>query len=238
MKVPKKILENIDKSTSFLANIHLSPDADTMGSAMAVKLALESIGKVVEVFCEDEIPSFATFLPGIENVHKMSLNEALASFRHDYYLAMDTPIYGLLTRLEPVPNFPKPILIIDHHPDASVSGQVSWIETGASSTAQMVYHLLKKLEIEINKDTATCLLFGLLGDTGIFQNLNTNEQVFKVASDLITLGGDYQQCVLSLARSYPFKWLDSWGVMIKKAQLSDDGDFVWVAINTKGLQKN
>lgn len=237
MNIPKPLLEKIEKSESFLAHIHLSPDADTIGSALALKLAIESVGKVFEVFCEDEIPPFADFLANVDSVHQMPLNEALASFRHDYYLAMDTPILGLLTRAQPVPNFPKPLLIIDHHLETSVPGQVSWIDKGASSTAEMVYQLIKELKIEITPDIATCLLFGLLGDTGVFQNLNTNEKVFEVASDLMSLGGDYQQCVLNLNRSYPFKWLKSWAVLLEKIQLSDDGEFVWVAIDNETWQK-
>lgn len=237
MTIPEPLLEKIEKSESFLAHIHLSPDADTIGSALALKLAIDSIGKVLEVFCEDEIPPFASFLPGIDSVHQMFLSEALASFPHDYYLAMDTPILGLLTRAQPVPNFPKPLLIIDHHLETTVPGQVSWIEKGASSTAEMVYHLIKELKIEITPDIATCLLFGLLGDTGVFQNLNTNEEVFKMASNLMALGADYQTCVLNLNRSYPFKWLKSWGILLERIQISDDKDFVWAAIDNETWQK-
>lgn len=237
MRIPSKLLDKINHSGSFLAHFHLSPDADSIGSTLALKLALESIGKIVEVFCEDEIPSFATFLPGIESVKQISLTEALPTLHHDYYLSLDTPIFGLLTHSQPVPNFPKPILVIDHHLDTAIPGQVSWIDTVASSTAEMVHQLIKKLKIPITADIATCLLFGLLGDTGSFQYLNTNTAVFRTAADLIAAGGDYPTCLIQLNRSLPFYEFQSWGLFLNNLELSEDQTFAFVAIDHQTWQK-
>ncbi len=231
MRIPKPLLSKVNSSASFLAHIHLSPDADTIGSALALRLALESEGKVMEVFCEDEIPEFATFLPGIESVKQMPLSEALATFPHDYYLALDTPIFGLLTRSTPVPVFPQPILVVDHHLDPAILGQVTWSEIDASSTAEMIFHLIQKLNIGISKDIATCLLFGILGDTGCFQNFNTNAKIFTIVSELIKKGGDYQLCLVQLQRSIPFYEFQSWGILLDHLELSEEQDFVYLAID-------
>ncbi len=233
MSISKSVIEKINNTESFLAHIHLSPDADTIGSVLALKLALESIGKVIEVFCEDEIPSFATFLPHIEAVHQMPLSQALATFPHDYYLALDTPIYGLLTRSEVIPNFPKPLIVIDHHLDNSLNSKISWVDAEAAATALMVYAIIKKLKIEITKEIATCLLFGILGDTGTFQNLNTDAKVFKTTAELIAKGGDYLTCLIQLQRSIPFYEFQAWGTLLDHLQLSPDKDFVYLAIDEK-----
>src|SRR5687767_2435452 len=186
MRVPNKILEQIQKSESFLVHAHLSPDPDSLGSVLAFKLGLESIGKVVHLYCEDELPKHSLFLPENEMIRIHSMSEALRSYSFEKYVCLDTAKWALATHQEPLPEIRKPVINIDHHPDNQVKSTFSWVEPKSACAAQLVYEVLVKLDIVITPDIATCLIFGILGDTSIFQNFNTESEVLNLAAKLIT----------------------------------------------------
>lgn len=231
MNVPSEILKAIGDNTAFLAHAHLGPDADSIGSTLALKLGLESIGKVVTIYCEDEIPEFASILPHINQFENTNLNQALRTYPADAYLSLDSAKWDLITTDSPIPEFKIPVINIDHHPDNALKQKLAWVNPEAASTAEMIFYLLTELEINITAEIATCLLFGLLGDTGAFQNLNTNANSLRLAALLIDKGADYATTVVQLTRSHLFNDLKAWGTLLNNLKISADGSFVYTTLS-------
>ncbi len=237
MNIPSNLLKAITQNNSFIAHAHLGPDADSIGSTLALKLGLESIGKVVTIYCEDEIPDFANFLPQINTFEIGSMREIFASNPADVYLSLDSAAWKLVTHDLPIPDLRLPLINIDHHPSNQLSRDLSWIDPQSSSTAEMVFHLLNELEINITSEIATCLLFGILGDTGAFQNLNTDGNSLRVAALLIDKGASYSHCVVELTRSHPFADLQVWSRLLKNLQISTDGSFVYTSLSSQDIEE-
>lgn len=231
MIVPHEIIDCINNHQSFLAHAHLGPDADSVGSILAVKLGLESIGKVVNLYCEDSLPVNYAFLPSISSIQTMDIAGALTQ-NYDIYLTIDTAKWALSNHQEPpvIPN--KPIMNIDHHPE-SIKANFNWINSKASCSTQMIYHLLIKLRITITPEIATCLLAGIINDTGTFQNTNCTPEIFRLTATLQKLGADYNHAVIEIARSNSFEELKVWTALLKNLRLSPDGDFVWSTLNNE-----
>lgn len=240
MKIPQDLLKQIKRHQAFLAHIHLSPDADSIGSALGLKIGLESIGKVVHLFSEDKLPSSADFLPQIDSIAHQSLPDMLSSQIFNAYISLDTPKWRLITHHSPPPDIRKPVLNIDHHPVNEIKTSLQWLDPEASSTAQMVFHLLKKLEVDITPSIATCLLFGLLGDTGAFHNFNTSPASLRLAALLIQAGGDYNRCLVELTHDLEFDQLKAWALLLENLQLSADKTFAYTTLShhqTQNIEK-
>ena len=64
------LLEDIRQARKIVLCAHVSPDGDTLGSSLAMRLALEKMGKQVWVICQDAVPGYLSFLPGAEKVQR------------------------------------------------------------------------------------------------------------------------------------------------------------------------
>ncbi len=236
MKTPSKTLVDFFlKKQAFLIHAHHSPDPDSIGSVLALKLGLESLNKVVYCYCEDDIEK-NLFPPDIGTIAHLGIREAL-TLPHEAYICIDTAVWKLATYQTPVPVFPKPLVVIDHHPDNSIHGHLNWNNPQASSASEMIYDLLLKLKVEITPQIATCLLFGLLGDTGVFQNTNTSPRVFRITGQLIKSGGDYQSCVREIAWSHPLTDLKAWPMLLNNLKVADNGQYVWTTASFEEWSK-
>lgn len=231
MNIPKEVVENIKENESFLGQIHLSPDADSIGSALALRLGLEQLDKQLHLYSEDRLPSSSDFLPSVDSISHDNLPEMIKKQVFNVYISLDTPKWGLVTHHTPGPDFQKPIINIDHHPGNKIKGTHQWIDTKASSTAQMIFYLLKELKIDITPEIATCLLYGLVGDTGAFQNFNTSSGSLRMAAILIEAGGDYNRCLVELSRNLKYRQLKVWGTMLKNLKASADNSFVYTTLS-------
>jgi bifunctional oligoribonuclease and PAP phosphatase NrnA len=232
MKVPPEITKVLEQNQSFLMHIHTGPDPDCIGSTLAFKLALEQLGKVVTIFGEDEVISAAYFLPDSDQIVHTNLTEAIATYPHDIYLSVDTAAPSMITNLKPFPVLHAPIVNIDHHPDNIISAKYNFVAPQACSAAEVVYQVLLTLkDVKITPDIATCLLFGILGDTSAFQNSNTTDTTLKLAAELIAAGGDYQSCMVALTRSFSPDEMKVYGYLLHHLELSDDGSYVIYKLN-------
>lgn len=174
-----KTIENLIKSANKIALFfHINPDGDAVGSALALYNALKPLGKEVVVFSEDKIDESLRFLD--ENV----INFSLTKEKFDLGIILDcneTSRIGIMEKI--LPNCEK-LINIDHHIVSSLASNFDYeirIES-ASSTCEIVYKLLKEMNIEITSKVAKCLYTGLATDTGSF--------MFSLSSDAHNIAGD------------------------------------------------
>jgi len=235
-QVPQDIIDLINNSDHFLGHLHVRPDADSLGSMLGLRLGLQQLRKELTLYCEDEVNKVFNFLKDVDQVERINLTGVYKQ-KDTVYLFLDTGKWQMATHDERIPNFPHPIVNIDHHPDNSVAADFSWVDGEASCVSEMVLKLLRALKIEITPDIADCLLVGLLGDTYTFQNKNTNNITFQMAADLLSAGADYQKCLFHLARSKSPEYFKALGFVASNLKLSEDKKFVYVAIGYDDWQK-
>jgi len=169
----------------FLLTAHEGPDGDALGSLLGMHHLLGQLGKDSVMFMaakEFPLPIEYRFLPLEEVFH-----EAPADMADRTIVFLDC---GNIDRM-PVDflsdgdNFR---INIDHHHDNTCFGDVNLVETGASSTAEIVYELAVLLGVEITPEIASALYVGLITDTGKFMYENTNAQTHRIAAALIDAG--------------------------------------------------
>lgn len=179
MPLANRLLEENGK---ILLVCHENPDADTLGSALALYIFLKKINKNVYVFCKDEVPRFAKFLPHSEEVlHPKDIEGMI----FDFAIIVDAA--GFKRANYEIYSHYKARL--DHHVGGDFYGLFDFVDYTYPSTTVLVYELLKYINKDlIDKDIATCIYTGLCTDTGFFRYSNTNKEVFNIAAELCSYG--------------------------------------------------
>jgi phosphoesterase RecJ-like protein len=133
--------------------------------------------------CADPIPAKFAFVPGIENV----VQDVNVPF--DLVISLDCSDTKRLGHFTEMPAFGDvPLLNIDHHLTNLRFGDVNLVDSCASSTAEIVFHLLEYMTIPLDAELATCLLTGIVTDTRGFRTSNVTVQVMEVATRLMNAG--------------------------------------------------
>jgi len=134
-----------------------------------------------------------------------------------------------------------PIINIDHHISNTQFGKLNLIDVAASSTAEILYQLLRDLEKRYNKtllnaEIATFLLSGITTDTGSFQNANTTPKSLEVAADLMDAGANQQDIIKFLFRTKKLSTLKLWGNILTKIEVDAKHRLVWSTITQQDLR--
>lgn len=174
-------------ASSPLLVAHVSPDADSLGSAMALAIGLRSVGIESTVSVGQpgqELPGGLDHLPGIE-----FYVDAAAVTAPDLVVTLDA---SSVERLGTLGRFVETVttIAIDHHKTYTGFATLPLVDHHAPATASIVRNLLDRLGAPITSDIATNLYAGLLTDTGSFRLPMVDAQVHHEAGELLEAGAD------------------------------------------------
>ncbi len=197
-------LESIGKQLSTLDNYvivgHSIPDGDSVGSLLALFLALNRMGKKAAIIMQDNLSSIYRYLPAVDNFSQPDDIELMPE--NVIFLdcsRIDRIGEELLERFED-----RRITInIDHHHDNDFFGDYNYVDPVASSTAEIIYQLLKVMGVEISREIADCIYAGIVMDTGSFMNSNTTSTTMRIASELLLAGASVDLARNNLLESKP-----------------------------------
>ena len=181
----QKIIEAIKEARYIVMSCHMEPDGDAVGALVALGLGLKKAGKTVSLFCPSRFSRVYHFLKGHELINTA---QAFDYRVFDMGIVLDCSNISRIGRLKDY--FEKlPVLInVDHHETNDRFGDICYVDAKASSTAEIVYEILQKLEIEIDYDIAVAIYAGIVADTGSFRFPNTNDRAFEISSEMIKIG--------------------------------------------------
>ncbi len=171
----------IEKSQKITLVSHLTPDGDALGSSLAFYLALKKMGKNVKIFNATKILSHRyDFLPSFSKITNTFPKNC------DLVLSFDCGSFDRLGIEKE--NFK--LINVDHHKSNTHFGDINIVDDKHASTSSVVFDMLQSLDIEIDKDMATCIYTALAEDTNFFTTKNVNESVFTLSAKLAKLGAN------------------------------------------------
>ena len=181
---PEAIAQAIQRAQSVAVCSHINPDGDTIGSALAMRLALKDLGKRVEVFCEDKVPDIMMMLPGADQFRHPA--ECEESF--DLFLAVDCSSPDRLGSGEQLMRRCAHNAQIDHHPTNLLYAETNSVEGDAPAACILIRDQLRTLGVPLNREIAMCLYTGISTDTGNFAFRATNAETFDIMGELMRAG--------------------------------------------------
>ena len=176
---------------------HISPDGDTVGSTLALRLAFLSLGKAVDVICDGTVPRTMRFLTGAESI----IRPWEAADRYDVAIAVDVSDRGRMGESASVFDAAGARLVVDHHGTNDGFGDVNFIRAGESATCLLAYEIICALGVTITPEMATCLMVGMSTDTGHFQYPATSAATLIAAGELLKIGVDISEMTRRLYRT-------------------------------------
>lgn len=174
--------------------MHQKPDADAMGSSLALFHYLRQKGHEVTVISPTNFPDFLKWMPGADLVidfESMQEKALKAMEVVDLLFCLD---FNALYRTKHMAPYLEKLdsikILIDHHLEPQPDFDYGVSDTSASSTAQLVYETIYKLGDEqyINVDIASCIYAGTVTDTGSFRFASTSSRVHRMVADLMDRG--------------------------------------------------
>ncbi|MBI2589708.1 bifunctional oligoribonuclease/PAP phosphatase NrnA [Candidatus Berkelbacteria bacterium] len=195
---------------------HEQADGDAAGSLLALGHTLRRLGKNVTLTCVDEIPHPFRFLPGVNLIQRDCL---LGSYDRIVIIDCgDLKRTGLAHRIREFTRFRQRIINIDHHQrnDLHKLASLNYVDSNASSAAELIFPLIKALDINLDADIATCLLTGLYNDTGGFKHSNTSPIVLSQAAELMARGARLDLINANVASFKSVPALRLWGVALSR----------------------
>ncbi|RLC37650.1 hypothetical protein DRH29_00960 [candidate division Kazan bacterium] len=130
-----------------------------------------------------------------------------------------------------------PVINIDHHASNSFFGTVNLVDMTSSSTAEILIGLIEALGSDlINEDVATCLLTGIIADTGSFQNANTSPKSLTVAAQMVGFGARHQEIIKNLFKTKTLPTLKLWGQVLSGVQVDAEKKFAWGVASLQDLK--
>lgn len=216
----RKMYDMISKAGRILLISHQKPDGDTSGSAMAMAYMLESFGKKVTLFSEDELAEEFHFIPKASKyVQKIDLSEV------DLAIAFDGGTYKMFGLHEKYPelfNKKFPLINIDHHVSNEMYGTLNFVIPTVASTTIMVAKIFRALKWNVSHEIATCLLMGIYTDTGGLMHSNSTAETFTEAAMLLRKNGDLRSIVKYIFKTKKINRLKLWGKVLSRAVQTPD----------------
>ena len=214
-----QIIQHIKDSQHILIASHAEPDGDSLGSLLALGLALAKLDKQITMHNPSPIPAVYRFLPGADRIVRQIKN----SQTYDLALVLDC---GDLARIgETSAEVDKiPILInIDHHVSNTGFGHIQFVDTTACATAEIVFRLINALKIPFDKAIATSIYTGILTDTGSFRFSNTNQAAFAISKAMTDAGVEPHTVAQRVFGTYSLGRIKLLNLALNSIEISGNG---------------
>ncbi len=233
-KAPEALLAKIRQGNRFLLTSHVSPDGDSIGSALGLARILRGMGKGAVIWCRDTVPAVYGLLPGVDRIH--TGEEAPGGYpeKFDAIVALECPSLdrtGLDDKLTDLP-----ILNIDHHLGNQHYGQVNWVDTAAPSVGEMVYRLARSLNVTMTEDAANLLYLTIVTDTGGFRHSNATDVAFEACAELVRDGARPELVTRWIYENKPVAVLRLVAEMLRSLEVHDDGRIATVLVTADMIE--
>ena len=190
------IIGKVLTSNNIVLLCHNNPDGDAIGSTLAMYHTFKKLGKEVDIVI-NKPPKRFNFLKGFQDIKEDSTKD------YDTAIILDTANIDRVNDPSDILNKVKRKYVIDHHISNTKYGDENLVEE-RPACCQIVYELIKELNIEITKELGESLMTGLLTDTGGFSHQNVLPSTFAMAEDLskiVNISSLYDKALRTITRN-------------------------------------
>lgn len=229
----EKAIDLVKKSNNIFIASHINPDGDNMGSSLALALALKKINKNIVVLKSDIIPTDFTFLPGIDLIKKY--DDKLGDV--DLFIALDCGDKDRLGENKSLIESAKKVINIDHHISNTNFGDINVVNPKAAATGELVYHFIKQMNIELDKDISTNIYTAINTDTGSFKYESVSSDTHRIVADLLDIGIDKTDININLYENMSFTRMKLFIKSLTTLETFNDGKIAVIEVTQDMLKE-
>jgi len=217
-KAIRRAAEALAPAPALAVACHVSPDGDALGSLAGLTRAAAAAGKRV-------VASFGSPFAVSAQYEFLDLGALVPPRRFpaapEVMVVLDVAALDRLGELARPASRAGTLVMLDHHVTNPGFGDVAVVDPAAAATAELVYHLIRRLRWPLDAGTATALLAGIVSDTGRFQYSSTAPGVLRVAARLVAAGARPEEIGQRLFEWRPFGYLQVAAAVLGRARLED-----------------
>ncbi|MEI6596869.1 MAG: bifunctional oligoribonuclease/PAP phosphatase NrnA [bacterium] len=228
----QKAYNLIKTSKNILVVTHEQPDGDALASVCLMAEVLKLNEKKYQLYCYSEVNHQYDFLPHFEE-----LKNNLVNFDFDLIITLDCGTV-IRTKLEKeiLSRKPDQLLIeIDHHPKTKEYADLEVRDSAAAATTEILYYFLKANKIRINKNLASCILTGILTDTGNFLYPSTSPETVNIASEMLVKGAKLPQIMENTWRNKSIASMKTWGKAMSRLKINSQYNFGFTVLKSEDV---
>ena len=226
--------EVLTGATDVALACHINPDPDALGSMLGLAEFLRARGK--KVVCSfGNVPFEAPRWIGVLSGADVLVPPSEFPKQPAVMVTLDCASTDRLGALLGCANKAKELIWIDHHVSNEGAGTVPIIDPHASSTAEMVFRLMKRMGGEIPVGAAASLYAGIVTDTGRFQYQSTSPETLRLAAELRTYPFDHARLAQAMFEDNSVAYLRLLAIGLGRLELVADADLVWTYLTQEDI---
>lgn len=213
MIIFQQILDKIKEYDTIIIHRHMRPDPDALGSQIGLRDIIR------HNFPKKKVLATGFDEPTLAWIAKMDQ-------------VTDQDYQGALVIVTDTANTPRIdderykkgdfLIKIDHHPNDEVYGDLSYVDTNASSASEIVTDFALSCDLLLSTSAARVLYNGIVGDTGRFLYPATTSKTLKIASKLREFDFDFSAMARQMD-SFPFKIAKLQGFIFEQLEIDKNG---------------
>ncbi|MDA8791964.1 bifunctional oligoribonuclease/PAP phosphatase NrnA [Bacteriovoracaceae bacterium] len=235
-KYLKKI---ISTSKNILITTHDYPDADGIGSQLALAEALKGLKKNVHCVNEEALIERFSFLHTHKSIISFEKFAKKKRVKVDYVIIVDTHNYLRCGKkiVDYLQKLDAPIFYIDHHPCREEVQKHHLIDNTAAATGELVAKIISKLKIEFTRSMAIALYTAIVIDTSSFRYPTVTGETHRIIAKLLETGITPHQVYNQLYAKKGIAHMHLLGKVLQSANVNRRNDFAWITFNSKDLKE-
>lgn len=225
------IIEEIDKAKNIVILTHENPDGDAIGSSLALYAGLKQLGKNADVIIPEYSQTFE-FLPNSNEIKKEGKNEV-----YDLAIALDC---GDIKRLNGFAKYFEDAntkISIDHHSSNTMFADYNFVNPMAPACCQILVIVLEALGVIIDKEIGTCLLTGIITDTGGFKYKGVTAETFEFVAELLNRGVNVSDVYKKVLQTISKTRFELTRIATNRLEFLEDGKITFTYITKEDEEK-
>jgi len=218
---------------SFLLMTHKDPDADGIGSMLALGKALANAGKTVVLLTEKPVHSPVNLLKGNDRiVHELDFEP-----KFEAVILLDCGDADRVGAPMAWHGSGKPLINIDHHETHNLFGDLNLVDPKCSSTGELVYRVIKKAGLPMDCEVAENIFAAIQTDTGSFRYDNTTSESLRIAAEMMDYGADPRQISLKMMDEYSLSRMRLLEMALGAVEFYHEGRLGMVTLSSEMFEK-
>jgi bifunctional oligoribonuclease and PAP phosphatase NrnA len=232
MKGLSLVRKAVEEAGTIAVVCHVNPDGDTVGSMLALGKGLQVYGKRVVMVSSEGVPPQYSVLPGASKV-KTSLSKKV-----DLAITVDCNSREMVgPAFREMKQKAKKILAIDHHQIRDPYEDILFLDLSASAVGEMIFVLLKRMAIPIDRDIASNILTSIIVETSSFRLPSVRKETFGICADLVKQGVDFNKLVETVFWKKNRIPAVLSGLCLSRCKFIASGRLAWTIVKARDFQR-